>query len=269
MRRGHWLSFAAAVLCAVTLFCTIPQPLHAEESWSEDQLKVLDADALKALRLRIDARLREIGEYEFVKLSEGSHGDEVTALQERLKALGYYTKEVSGRYQGTTVRAMKDFEKAAGLPRDGAASVADQKALFAPDAPVQPTPAPTATPKPTRTPRPTAVPTPTRTPRPTRTPDLARDYPPFDFRLTGLMPTKYAGSRYKVNGEIIALMNNGSQWLIRLSDSSQRLVAAQGFTESRGIGDAVQIWGVYEGLTSYMSESGEVSLPLIVCEHVE
>ncbi len=246
MRHNAWTRRLTA-LCALMLLLLAAPAARAEESPLGERLAGLDASELTELRELIDLRLRALGEYPFVKLSEGSRGDEVTALQKRLKELGYFTDEPDGRYRQKTVNAMKAFEKAAGLKRDGAASVEDQKALFADAAPAQPTP------------------TPSPTPKPTRTPNIAKDYERFDFRLAGLMPEKYAGSRYRVTGRLLALLEDG-RWLVELDDG---LVAVQRTPAEREIGSTVSVWGEYAGLTAYESESGPVTLPLINCEHLE
>ena len=271
MKDSRRLSAILMALClAVCAFITVPVS-RAGETLSDEQLSAMSAEELTALRKRIDRQLRRIGAYDFVRLSEGSRGDEVEALQERLQELGYYLKAVDGKYQQTTAKAMRDFQKAAGLERDGNASVADQKALFADTAPVAPTPTPGPTAKPTRTPKPTAtprvtrVPTPTKTPKPTRTPSLSKDYPKFEFRLAGLMPEKYKGNRYKVSGTVLAQLDE--RWLIRSDDGSERLIAVRGLETEAG--RTVQIWGLYEGLTEYAGVSGPVTLPLLTCEHVE
>lgn len=74
--------------------------------------------------------LRENGNYPYVELSKGDTGYEVTALQTRLTALGYYHKEIVDNFGSGTYSAMRAFEKANGLTADGKASVADQQLLF-------------------------------------------------------------------------------------------------------------------------------------------
>ena len=235
-------------LSAAVLLCAAFLAAHAEESPLSEQLNRMSAEELTELKELIDLRLRALGEYPFVRLKEGSKGDEVTALQKRLKELGYLNAEPDGRYRQKTADAMKAFEKAMGLRRDGIASEEDQKLLISDDAPAQPTP------------------TPTPTPKPTRTPDIARDYGKFDYRLAGLMPEKYRGERYKLTGVLMAVLDEDAFWLVRLEDGS--LVAVRGAAH-RAAGAAVSIWGEYAGLTGYQSESGPVTLPLFNCEHLE
>ncbi len=86
-----------------------------------------------------------------VTIREGNMGDAVEKLQERLKALGYYTGSISGVYAGDTITAIKAFQKKNNLVSDGLAGSATQSKLYSQealekDALVTPTPAPIATP---------------------------------------------------------------------------------------------------------------------------
>ena len=66
-------------------------------------------------------------------LRKGYTGDDVKSLQTRLKAQGYYTGSIDGKYGSGTVAAVKAFQKAAGLKQDGIAGPATCKALFTAD----------------------------------------------------------------------------------------------------------------------------------------
>lgn len=250
MKREHCFCRLMSILSAAVILCLMPLLVCAEDNPITSVLDQMDAAALIELKAEIDLRLKALGEYPFVKLSEGSKGDEVTALQERLKALGYFNGEPDGRYRQTTINAVKAFEKAAGLKRDGVATVDDQKLLFAADAPVQPTP------------------TPSPTPKPTRTPNRDKDYAVFDYRLAALMQDKYLGNRYKVSGVILAALEGGVRQLVDL-DRGAGLIAVDGIPAKYAIGDNVRVWGEFLGLASYQSESGPVSLPLFKCEYIE
>ena len=54
-------------------------------------------------------------------LKQGSSGDAVRALQENLKALGYYSGTVTGNYGSITKEAVRQFQKKNGLAADGVA----------------------------------------------------------------------------------------------------------------------------------------------------
>lgn len=78
-------------------------------------------------------------------LSYGSTGDEVTALQERLTELYYYTFRITGKYQERTEKAVSDFQAASGLPVTGKADDALQAMIFSENTPPRPTPTPQPT----------------------------------------------------------------------------------------------------------------------------
>ena len=62
-------------------------------------------------------------------LKKGDEGSEVKKLQQRLKALGYYTYGIDSSYGNRTVEAVKAFQKKNGLTVDGVADEATQKKL--------------------------------------------------------------------------------------------------------------------------------------------
>lgn len=63
------------------------------------------------------------------KLRAGAKGTQVTALQNRLTELGYWTGTTDGRFGDTTQQAVYALQKAAGLTRDGVVGPQTQKAL--------------------------------------------------------------------------------------------------------------------------------------------
>ncbi len=64
-----------------------------------------------------------------------STGDAVKKLQNRLKALGYFTGTADGKFGSGTETSVKAFQKKAGLTADGVAGQTTQKRLYASDAP--------------------------------------------------------------------------------------------------------------------------------------
>jgi len=85
-----------------------------------------------------------------------SVGDAVSELQTQLTALGYYTGEITGKYDSATKKAVIAFQKANGLTADGIAGSTTQAAIASGDAlqkgeTASPSPTPTATPAPTYT----------------------------------------------------------------------------------------------------------------------
>ncbi|MBQ8537366.1 MAG: peptidoglycan-binding protein, partial [Clostridia bacterium] len=104
-------------------------------------------------------------------LRNGSRGDEVRKLQERLKELGYLQAEVDGVYGDRTKGAVMRFQKAHGLSRDGVAGKHTQTILYEYDKVIADPSAVTASPVPTQAP--TAAPTATPTLEPTASPTQA------------------------------------------------------------------------------------------------
>jgi len=67
-------------------------------------------------------------------LNKGDKGDDVKALQQRLKELGYYKSTCDGQFGDVTVSAVKAFQKKNGLTQDGAAGADTLKKLNAANA---------------------------------------------------------------------------------------------------------------------------------------
>lgn len=78
-------------------------------------------------------------------LSYNSTGEDVTALQERLTDLGYYSFRVTGVYQENTQKAVRAFQEDHGLEVTGTADAALQMLLFSADALPKATPVPAPT----------------------------------------------------------------------------------------------------------------------------
>ena len=85
-------------------------------------------------------------------LKQGSRGDRVKRLQERLIELGYLSGEADGVYGNQTRRAVQRFQYYNGLQQDGEAGKATQTVLFESETVVSAaTPTPTVTEAPTQT----------------------------------------------------------------------------------------------------------------------
>ena len=67
-------------------------------------------------------------------LSNGSRGDKVVKLQERLQALGYYDGEIDGQFGPGTQGAVVDFQKNNGLDTDGLAGTETLSLLYSQNA---------------------------------------------------------------------------------------------------------------------------------------
>ncbi|MCA1993810.1 MAG: peptidoglycan-binding protein, partial [Coleofasciculus sp. S288] len=62
-------------------------------------------------------------------IQHGDRGTEVTALQERLKELGYFKANATGYYGGITKAAVRQFQQERGLTPDGIVGTQTQAAL--------------------------------------------------------------------------------------------------------------------------------------------
>ncbi|MDD2647322.1 MAG: peptidoglycan-binding protein [Eubacteriales bacterium] len=69
-----------------------------------------------------------------VTLKSGSKGSAVTRLQNRLKALKYYTNSVDGSFGSGTVDAVKEFQRNNGLKVDGKAGASTLTAIYSSNA---------------------------------------------------------------------------------------------------------------------------------------
>ena len=67
----------------------------------------------------------------YPKLKLGSNGKDVTKLQNRLKALGFYQGPVSGYFNKLTEEAVIVYQRSQGLKEDGIAGQATQTRLYA------------------------------------------------------------------------------------------------------------------------------------------
>ena len=92
-------------------------------------------------------------------LKSGSQGTAVTALQKRLRSLGYLSAAANGTYGDKTVEAVKNFQSQNGLKASGEANTATLNAIYlSTAAKAKTTAVPTNTPKVTATPEPTDKP---------------------------------------------------------------------------------------------------------------
>ena len=66
----------------------------------------------------------------------GDSGAQVTKLQKRLKALGFYNDEITGYFGEVTEKAYKEFQKAAGVVVDGICGKTDRDILYSSAAPI-------------------------------------------------------------------------------------------------------------------------------------
>ncbi|MEA4898543.1 MAG: peptidoglycan-binding protein [Christensenellaceae bacterium] len=107
---------------------------------------------------------------DYEQLSSGDSGGAVRDLQNRLKALGYYTGTVDSKYGSGTTSAVKRFQSIMGYSETGVATPSLQEALFNKNAP--------------------RYEAPLRTPSPTKKPDPAPQYEQLSRGDTGSRVTR-------------------------------------------------------------------------------
>lgn len=88
----------------------------------------------------------------FTLIKEGSEGEDVARVQQRLIELGYLRGEADGKYGRATNLAVQSFQKAAGLDVDGMTGEKTADALFADNAPHAPEPTASLAPEASQTP---------------------------------------------------------------------------------------------------------------------
>lgn len=103
---------------------------------------------LAILALLLLAALPVFAEEALPTLSYGSTGEAVTALQERLTELGYYTFRITGNYQENSQKAVRQFQTEHGLEANGVADDGLQRLILSDAARPKPTPTPPPTPAP-------------------------------------------------------------------------------------------------------------------------
>lgn len=206
-------------LCLVSLFFCINLSLSilaysedtpAEEAIQETKifdLQSMSIDELLALQSEIQRVLADKGYIQYEELDRGSKGAAVINVQERLKELGFYIGNISGKYDSETQKAFKLFEKNNNLISDGKASQADLIVLFSSSASAKATP----------TPAPEIAST-------TKKPKVSLEgYLPFsDFDYTEYFryPEKYYGTKIILKGKAVQVLGSRTRgYQIRLATS--------------------------------------------------
>lgn len=98
-----------------------PVPIEAEEGDDSDPIPMdLDDDELEVKDQTLPGRV----------LKSGDRGDDVQALQERLKELNYYSGKITATYDGKTEKAVKEFQKDFVLEETGEADLPTLSLIF-------------------------------------------------------------------------------------------------------------------------------------------
>lgn len=176
-------------------------------------------------------------------LQQGSKGEAVKVLQQRLIELSYLSGSADGDYGTKTKAAVELFQKSAGMSATGVADVETQKALFAEDAP------------------------------------QAKVYLNLDFKAISRDPNSYVGKNYTFSGKVLQVMeeNYDSYTLTAMRiatkgnyDNVVYVFYKRPTGEARILeDDRVTVYGECDGLYSYTSTMGkEVTLPKFTAESV-
>ena len=176
----------------------------------------------------------------YAVLENGSKGQEVKDLQERLKSLGYLEGKADGVYGNATAGAVSEFQKAVELEATGVADADTQTALFSEDAP------------------------------------KALVYVALDYIANSRDPDSYSGTMIMFSGNILQVMEDGDYVVFRISSSGnyddvvyciyQKPENYTRFLED----DKVNVWGVSTGIYSYTTiMGGEVTIPSCIVDRIE
>ena len=175
-------------------------------------------------------------------------------------SLVYLTGPASGKWDGNSQKAFKEFEKASDFKQDGLASVTDQEAVFSDSAAVKPTP----TPKPT--------------PKPTPTPDPLDAYGKYDYKAVFRNPEQYLLSKVKVTGKVIQVLGSRSEgFTLRVATRGSWDNVIMVYIDSENApsanileDDKINIYGwVGDNYTYTSTMGGEITVPLVYADFVE
>lgn len=171
-------------------------------------LQEMTIEELLFLQKEIQTVLADKGYVKYEELDRGSKGDSVSKVQERLKELGYYNGNITGKYDTETQKAMKSFEKNNGLNNDGKASQSDLLLLYSSS----------ALPKQTTKLSSTGINNSSK-----KQEDEPEGYLPFsafDYTEFFRYPEKYYGTKIVLKGRVIQVLGSRSRgYEIRLATS--------------------------------------------------
>lgn len=214
-------------------------------------------EALQDLQTMIEEELALRGSVAYYDLEFGNKGDEVAAMQTRLKELGYYSGNITAKFDNPTRQALKQFEKVNGLKNDGMASAEDQKVLYSDQAvgKAKPTPQPTA--------------------NQTEVPDIenVEAYVKLDYEQVMRYPEEHKAEMVQVNGRVLQVLSNvltGTQIRLSVGSTSDVVyVFVPQLDYNLLENDRVTIYGTLDGLYTYTSLFGKsITIPKIYADSV-
>lgn len=226
---------------------------------NEIDVASMSTEALLETKQSIEQELAARGYVAYFDLEPNSKGESVSALQERLSELGYYSGNLTGRYDSATRQAVKQFQKANGLDNNGVASQSDQQLLFSAAALPKATPMPRAT---------------TR-PKPTDVPFAGFDaYGVFDYEDTMRYPENHKGEKVVLNGRVVQVIGEKSRGFeIRLSTSGTSSDIVYIYIDKLDYnileGDRMTIYACINGTITYQALLGQsITIPSAHADYV-
>lgn len=251
IRRGLLFALCVALLLCAGFAC-------AEEVAQGVDLSALSQEELLALREEIEARLLELGYNPYYDIERGDKGENVSALQEALRDLGFYSGAISGKFDNETQKAFKQFEKANGLENDGKASKEDQAVLYggAASGKVEATPQPKV--------EPTADPLEA----------LYADYGELDYEDCSRYPERHFGEKVALRGKVVQVIGDkNSGFNLRFATSGSDNIVFVVINNQLDFNilenDRLTIYARMEGTFTYESVLGQqITLPAATADEV-
>ena len=183
----------------------------------------------------------------YAELKNGSKGNGVKDLQQRLIDLKYLTGKADGGYGNMTAQAVTDFQKAVGITPSGVADSETQTVLFADDAQENPNP-----------------------------PFDPSIYEKLNYKAVARDPDAYVSKLITFSGKVIQVMEGDdslTHYRVASKGSYDDVVYVE-YTRPEGASrvledDRVTVYGVCYGVYSYNSTmGGKITIPSCVATQI-
>ena len=251
------------IIVAALMFAIPATSFASENAVEQTNALLLENEALRKKIEELEAQIENILNPPYREIDKKTTGDDVVLLQQRLTDLGFYGGKINGKFDKMTQRAVKAFQRVAGIESNPVATVQLQNLLFSDEAP---TPTPSPTPKPTKTPRPA------KTPRPTPR------YAKIAYKKLVENPADYDGQFITVFGRVLQVVEKGPDLQLRIATKGDKdnvvyVVFFNYFSLRQRLpldkGDKVTASGLFRGPYQYTSVTGEIiSIPSIEAEEL-
>ena len=245
------------LLCLMVLSILSLSLINVKAEASSSDLQNLTIEELLALRAEINQLLQEKGYKVYFDISHGDKGENVSSLQKRLTELGYYSGAINGKYDSSTQKAVKQFQKDNNLPSNGTASIEMQTLLYSNNVVGKPT----ATPKPSPSPTPTIDPT-------------FSEYGSFSYKEIARYPEQYNGTKVKLDGKVIQVIGTkDTGFTLRFATSGSSdiiyITVAKGLDFNILEDDRLTIYATLTGTKTYTSTFNQsITIPSAKADYV-